>query len=247
LNIYDTHLPDYILKLLEKQNIQFLTISNLEKLIKDLVIEFDVKYAILGGGEPTIDKYLPEIVRILKSYNISIRLLTNAYLLSKDYLMKLIDNDFKISDLIVVSIKALNPDKHRFITGIDNSKILENVKLMYELGISISIETVYVPELITFDDIVNLAKWIKENLNHKIPLIIDPYVPIPELPYRKPTIKELNIIERICSKFLSNVIVRGLSLKNEYGGYIIHKGVKIGWNSFLIGNVHLIYPTLNIF
>ena len=55
---------------------------------------------------------------------------------------------------------------------------------------NISIEIVHVPELNDFKEIEELAKWIFTNLDSEIELIIDPYIPIPELNYREPNLEE---------------------------------------------------------
>ena len=207
-----------------------LYLSHFEKLLQEVLSTFNVDITVLGGGEPTIDTNLFQVVKVLKKYGLEIRLLTNAYLLSNKYIDKLLKHGFsKTDDIIVVSLKVINPVKHRLITGVDNSIILNNVENMYNKGLNIIIETVYVPELITIKDVVNLAKWISKNLKSEITLIIDPYIPVPNLPFRKPTIEELNTLTKYVKEYLSNVICRQLSTKQDYyGGYVLHKGVKIG-------------------
>jgi len=244
-SIYDTHLPDYILKILEYREVEFLNLKDFEKLINEILNVFDINIVTLGGGEPTLDKNLPYVVKILKDYGLRIRLLTNAYLLNDYYVEKLLSYGFSHDDHVVVSIKAIDPVKHKLITGIDNSKILSNVKKMYNMKLNLIIETVYVPGLLTVNDIVNLAKWISKNLKSEITLIIDPYIPVPNLPFRKPKPEGLHNVVKSARKYLHNVMSRQLSTNIRFGGYVIHKGVKVGFNREILGNIHLIYPSIN--
>ncbi len=245
-SIYDTHLPNYIIKILENQEIKFLNLKDFEKLIQEVLNVFDVDVVSLGGGEPTIDKNLINVVNILKKHNLKIRLLTNAYLLNEEYIKKLVHHGFDENDIIIVSIKAIDSIKHKLITGIENSTVLSNVKKIYGMGLNLIIETVYVPELLTVEDIVNLAKWISENLNSEISLIIDPYVPIPKQSFRTPTLKELDFLIKHVREYLGSAVCRQLSTEFSHGGYVLCRGIKVGFNSKLIGNIHLVHPELTI-
>ena len=100
--------------------------NKFQNIVKNLYEVFDVKYAILGG-ELSIDNYLPKIIEVLMKFNIKTRLLTNGYLLDSNYLIKLYKAVFDNDDKIIVSIKSLINDKHIFITGKDNEKILNNI------------------------------------------------------------------------------------------------------------------------
>ncbi len=244
LSIYDTHLPSYILNLLHKEELKFLKISEFEELIKELNKDFEINYAVLGGGEPSLDPNLPRIINFLKKYDIKVRMLTNGYLLNNNYLDKLCKSKFDINDKIIISIKSIINDKHKLITGKDVDVVLSNVKSMYNRKLSISIETVHIPQLNDFEDIEELAKWISQNLDSEIELIIDPYVPIPKLEFRSPSPEERFKAYTYAKKWLNNVTYRLLKVddRNGNGGYIVQKGIRIGWRERILGNIHLIYP-----
>ena len=240
-SIYPMCLPGNVLKTLDGRPVTCLTLHGFNSVIKDLLRKHDVSNAILGGGEPLMHRSTVAVIRALKDFGLSLRLLTNGCYLGK-YIQDLKASGFGVDDRVVVSIKAMDERKHEYITGAGNSVILRNVVEAYRRGLNIVIETVYVPGLLTPREIEELALWVRSNLSGDTQLIIDPYVPIPQLKFRRPTPEEVAEVVRVASKHLRQVICRLPAQGRERGGWIYSGEERITWSPHVLGNVYLVYP-----
>lgn len=167
---------------------------SLEKVLETLE-NLNARKAILCGGEPTTDPELPVLTEKLHDLNISIVLLTNGYELNE----RLLEN---LSE-ICVSIKAFSDRLHRKFTGRFNKKVLKNFRTVHELGVSLSSESIYIPNLIEVEEIKKIAKFIS-SVSPKIPYHIDAYVPIDER-WRTPTSSEIKRAAEEAMEYLQNV------------------------------------------
>ncbi len=125
--------------------------------------------AFFGGGEPTIDGDLKPLIKRLKKERIEVWLVTNGELLDEE-LVDLVKG-------ITFSIKALDDELHRRITGVSNRDALKNFKRFAKTG-KIVAETVYVKGLVECDEILKIARFIA-SLNPDIKFRIDPLVQNP--------------------------------------------------------------------
>lgn len=189
----------------------------------DITSTYGLNSVVLGGGEPTADPSLTEILKLFKRLNIDIRVLTNGYRIDDYVLRELIDPTITV----VVSVKNIDPLKHEEYTGLPLKPVLDNIVKMYNLGAKLIIETIFIPGFNDSYEISLLAKFIA-SIDSNIPLIIDPFIPVPGAPWRKPTLNELEEAERTALTYLRNVYVRGK--------YISPKTK---------GKIRLVYPKLN--
>lgn len=218
LFIWDCHLPnDVISKLRFKE---FLSLNDLKSIMLKMISTHNMKRAVLGGGEPTTDPSLTEILRELKDLSMDIVVLTNAYAINDGLLREMADSHATV----IASIKSINPAKHKMYTGFPLKPVLNNVTRIYNSNIKMLIETIAIPGFNNADEIGQLAKFIA-SIDRKIPLIIDSFIPVPGAPWRRTTLEELEEAEREALKYLDNVYGRGK---------VITEGLK--------GGVHLIYP-----
>ncbi|MEM2266093.1 MAG: radical SAM protein [Candidatus Hadarchaeales archaeon] len=125
--------------------------------------------AFLVGGEPTLDPQLPFLLEGLKDRGVSVYLLTNGYELREEVLERV--------DGVCLSLKAYSPPLHRFLTGKDNEKVLENLVGIYERGIPLSSETVHFPGFVEKEEIGKIAEFISL-LDDGIPYHLDAYLPV---------------------------------------------------------------------
>ncbi len=243
LSLYDTHLPRYILSILEKFPIRFLKEQDLKTLLRELTRVFDVNIAILGGGEPLLDRSVSRVIKILREYSINIGILTNGFYV-KDLVEK---TELSNKDFIVVSLKALSRDLYKAITGEYNDIVLSNIAyLIKHVRIPLYIEVVHVPELVDVDEIVRIARWAR-SLSSSVKLIIDAYVPVPGLRYRRPSQIDVVKICRHLSRMGITYLYRGVETNRyAHGGYVISRGVRIGFSDEVDGNIHLVFPVLKI-
>ncbi len=241
LSPYDTHLPREILTLLESRPIRPLNLENLKRLLSLVYDAFDVKTSVLGGGEPTIDRGLLRIIEFLKRRGTSIRLLTNGILLNVKSLKRVLNED----DVIIISVKALDRERYRRITGTDAlDKVLKNIYDAYNAGLNIILEVVFARPLINIGDIIEIAKWISTCLDPNVMLIIDKYVPVPNVDLQRPNDMEVRSAYEGARAYLKNVIIRPSKGNKTIGGYVVYNGVRVAWCWRCIGDIHLIYPPL---
>jgi len=195
--IYDCHLvetKDGIFNGTKKSSQSPERFLDLEEVMQ-ILGKLEVRKVIFMGAEPAMDLQLPQLAEALHrefgSYNI---LLTNGF--------KLIDLDH--IEEVVFSLKAYTSNLHRHYTGKSNKKALENFARLYQSGIKLGAESVFIPEYIDYLEIKNIAKFIAE-VDRKIPYRIDAYIPIGDNPWRRPISNETERAVGIARKYLLNV------------------------------------------
>ena len=194
---YDIHL-----KAQPKNKIRFMSLDGVLKILDGL----DAKKVILLGGEPTIDPELPILTEKLRAHGICNVLLTNGYALTEELLENM--------DKICVSIKAYSDELHRKFTGRSNKNVLKNFEKIYNSGVSLSSESIYIPGLIDAEEIENIAQFIS-SIGQEIPYHIDAYIPVNNL-WRAPKLREIKNAARGARKHLMNVTSLRGTEKLEY-------------------------------
>jgi len=210
LSPWDCHLTSDVQHQLQRlTRVETLSLNEIRGIIEPLGIE----RAVLGGGEPTIDPELMDIIRLLDSLNVATVLLTNGYALNEDRIEDL--KDFKL-DKICVSIRALRDALHIHYTGKSNKRVLRNFKLLSKSGILMRAESVLIPQLIEQDEIKRIASFVA-SVDSSIPYRIDGYIPVKEASWRRPFREEILEAVEEAKKHLENVsyIYSGTELKGN--------------------------------
>ncbi|ADY02405.1 Radical SAM domain protein [Vulcanisaeta moutnovskia 768-28] len=186
LTPWDHHLSNNELTRLRFQGL--LSTDEFLGIINDAIAKYGLEEAVLGGEEPTIDPALPMIIKELSNRKLRIRLLTNAYEINNELL-----NELKLCGdcEVIIGIKTLDPKKHIKYTGKPLEPVLRNTGRLLESGIKVIFETVLIPGLNDINDIEEIAKYLA-GIAKDPTLIIDPLIPIPGTPWRRPTQEELN-------------------------------------------------------
>jgi len=196
--IWDCHLNDA-----DQHDLQ--AIKDLKKLslneFRAIVKEIDVRRAVLGGGEPTLDKELTDIISMLNALDVETHLLTNGYILNENFIKKLEEAGLSST---YVSIKAYDNDIHQFYTGQTNEPVLNNFKLLSKSRIKLMAESILIPGLIEYDEIGRIAKFIA-SIDPSIPYRIDGFIPINNTPWRAPSPEEVIKASEIAKRHLENV------------------------------------------
>ena len=135
----------------------------------------------LIGGEPTT---IPDLDRIVeyakKDRKARVRVAhSNASIMPP-----------KDVDEVGVSLRAFSKRKHQQLTGAPNTKVLSNIFRMHDLGIKVKVSTVLIPDMIDLHEIEEIAKFVA-SVGPKVPLHITGYIPVPGLPWRRPTRDEM--------------------------------------------------------
>lgn len=217
-SIWDCHLSRDLISSLTFSG--FLSLDEFKGVVLKLSAERGLKQVVLGGGEPTSDDSLVYILRFLRDLGIETILLTNGFSVDDEVIEELLDDRVTVK----VSIKSIDPEKYEFYTGFSLDPVMDNFIRMYERGVKLVVETIVIPGFNDSKDIGGLARFIA-GIDRSIPLIIDSYVPVDGMPWRRPTIEELEEAEKEATKYLDKVYLRGRSIQT---------GLK--------GNVYLIYP-----
>jgi len=97
----------------------------------------------VSGGEPLLqDRFLIRLFAAVKETKIHTTVDTNGY-----FGDRLSDTDLQACDLVMLGLKALDPDLHRRITGMDNAPVLAFARRLAALRRPMWLRYVLVPGL----------------------------------------------------------------------------------------------------
>jgi pyruvate formate lyase activating enzyme len=180
---FDCHLPENRLRIYDPdyrspRPRRFLSLKELCERLSNLTL----KTTFLMGAEPLCDTALEDILEYLKQQKRShISLLTNGYKLPP---LALIDE-------VVFSIKAVSRDIHRDYTGFNNAGILKNFRTISRApDVRLYTETVFIPDYVDESEVLKIAAFVA-SVDRELPFRIDAYLPIPGLPWRAPSVGEI--------------------------------------------------------
>ena len=130
------------------------------------------------GGEPMLQlEFVTELFRLAKKENIHTCIDTSGVTFNPDnaeYLNK-VDELLKLTDLIMLDIKHIDPDVHKNLTGHSNENILRFAEYVSEKGIPLRIRHVVVPGITDESNaLIQLGKFIG-NLKTANELEVLPY------------------------------------------------------------------------
>jgi pyruvate formate lyase activating enzyme len=110
----------------------------------------------VSGGEPLLqDRFLIRLFTAVKETKIHTAVDTNGHLGDR-----LSDADLQACDLVMLGLKALDPDLHRRITGMDNAPVLAFARRLAALRRPMWLRYVLVPGLTDrADDLARIAEF----------------------------------------------------------------------------------------
>ncbi len=113
---------------------------------------------VLCGGEPTIQKDLPEFAKKIKKMGYLVKLDTNGS--NPEMMARLIKKN--LLDYVAIDIKAPK-EKYSKVSGkkADIKKIEESINILKNSEIDFEFRTTVVPKLLNKDDIIKIAKWLQ--------------------------------------------------------------------------------------
>lgn len=194
--IYDCHLEETRHRIFGQKGFpetpeQFLGIEE----VLDLLAGLDLKVVFFMGMEPTEDAGLADLARELRDrFGTRHILLTNGYRLSP----------LRDIDEVVLSIKAVSEDVHLDYTGKGNAETLRNLRTIYSMEKKLLVESILIPDYIDREEIGRIAAFIA-SVDISIPYRIDPYLPVGDNPWRRPTAEEMKEAAAEAGKHLLNV------------------------------------------
>ena len=159
---------------------------SVEELIRELekdVVLFEESGGgvTISGGEPFYQfKFLMQVLKGLKKREIHTCIDTTGHVDSKELIKAA-----KYTDLFLYDLKHFDDRAHRKYTGTTNSKILENLKLLDQMGKEIEIRYPLIPGM--NDDEADLLRMLAflTKLSKSYPVNILPYHKIGSHKYRK--------------------------------------------------------------
>ena len=147
------------------------------------------------GGEPTVAKELEEMIAFAKcELGAETRLgHTNGSRLPLPCL-----------DGANVGLKAWSEELHLAITGKPKSLIYDNFRAAFDSGMKMAANLVFIPGLVGLDEMEGVVRFLA-GLDRSIPFHIDGYIPIPGLPWKRPTDEEMEEARKLAERYLSHV------------------------------------------
>ena len=134
-----------------------------KKLIEDKIFFDESDGGVtLSGGEPLLQAdFSAEILKNLKENGINTAVDTCGFAKKED-----IDKVMPYTDTFLYDLKAINPEVHKFCTGVTNEIILENLKYIDSFNKPIEIRIPYIPTM-NDSEMESIAKFLTEIKNVK--------------------------------------------------------------------------------
>ncbi|MGN0806185.1 MAG: pyruvate formate-lyase-activating protein [Candidatus Coproplasma sp.] len=116
----------------------------------------------VSGGEPLLQaEFVKELFTILKSNGVHTALDTSGALFSQEDKGRF-DDLLKVTDLVLLDIKHIDPKEHKELTGRTNGNILAFARYLSDIGKPMWIRHVLVPGITDNDEYLNgLSAFIK--------------------------------------------------------------------------------------
>lgn len=111
-----------------------------------------------SGGEPTVQaEFVTALFRKVRDRQLNTAVNTSGFI-DADKVKELLE----VTDLVLLDLKIIDPEKHLALTGVDNSLILKFARYLSDIGKPAWIRHVLIPGITTGEeDIRQLAEFIK--------------------------------------------------------------------------------------
>lgn len=131
----------------------------------------------VSGGEPLLQMdFLIELLKSAKDEGINTAVDTagNPFTREEPFFSKF-NELMKYTDLLLLDLKEINNERHKSLTGFDNSNIIDMARYLSEIGKDVWIRHVLVPEVTDIDDDLNKLSDFIKNLNNVKRVEVLPY------------------------------------------------------------------------
>lgn len=118
----------------------------------------------VSGGEPLLQiDFLTELLKKAKENDINTAIDTAGQPFTREEpFFSKFSELMKYTDLVMLDIKEINPERHKHITGFDNDNILDMARYLSDINKPVWLRHVLVPTLSDFDeDLDKLSEFIK--------------------------------------------------------------------------------------
>jgi pyruvate formate lyase activating enzyme len=163
---------------------RFYTSQELLKIIEKERVHFEQSGGgvTISGGEPLMfPEYLAELLMLCKQAGIHTTVDTSGFA-PKETLLKVA----KHTDLFLYDLKLMDPVLHKKWTGVDNKRILENLKILINLGKPVNIRVPLIKNVNADEQNLRATALFISKLNGRTPSVnLLPFHPIGKGKYKK--------------------------------------------------------------
>lgn len=125
----------------------------------------------VSGGEPTADiEFTEALLRAARDAGLHTAVETCGYT-TKENLRRILP----VTDLFLFDYKETDPEKHRAFTGVDNARILENLRFLSDAGAKIILRCPLIPGYNARPDHLHGIAVIAEELSGILHVELEPY------------------------------------------------------------------------
>lgn len=145
----------------------------------------------VSGGEPLLQiDFLTELFRLAKAENISTCIDTAGQPFTREEpFFSKFNELMKYTDLLLLDIKEISPERHRTVTGQINENILDMARYLSVIGKPVWIRHVLVPTLSDFDEDLDELRKFLDTLKNVERVEILPYHTLGKFKYDELGIK----------------------------------------------------------
>ena len=162
----------------------------------------------LSGGEPLMqDRFAARLFTAAKSLGIHTALDTNGYLGER-----LSDNELEQIDVVLLDIKAWNPERHRHLTGKEVGPVLDFARRLAERKRTVWLRYVLVPGLTDDENDINQIAMFAARLGNVARVDVLPFHQMGRYKWKKLGLDYVLddvpaappwLVERVCGQFRS--------------------------------------------
>jgi pyruvate formate lyase activating enzyme len=159
---------------------------------------------VISGGEPLLHEDIATFIKKVKALGYLVKIDTNG--MHPEKLKELIYQ--KLIDYVAMDVKAPK-NKYDKLSGVktDIEKIEKSIEIIKNSDIEYEFKTTFAPELLTKEDIVEIAKWLEgskrfylQQFKNDVPLISPKIQNVASYPKEKliETLKEIKPYFKFC-------------------------------------------------
>ena len=163
----------------------------------------------ITGGEPTIHRGLPGLIRKIRSLGANVKLDTNGT--NPSMLQRLIKEG--LVEYVAMDVKAPLDDSYSRCSGVevDIAKIRKSIKLLLKGNVGYEFRTTVVPRYLSPEDVLNIARGVQGAEKYVLQQFVPRNTMEEELcEDRLYSAKELKDMARAAEGYVKNISVRGI-------------------------------------
>ena len=163
---------------------------------------------VVTGGEPTLHKDLPELIRRIRGLGMRVKLDTNGT--NPEMLEDLIKAG--LIDCVAMDLKAPLDERYDDLAGVkvDVEKVKRSIKVIMESGIEYEFRTTMVPILLKPEDYESMAAFIGTAKKYVLQHFVPKNTLDPNLGVVKPLDEgKVRLIAERCKPYVRKLVIRG--------------------------------------